>query len=279
MTSKALIPVIFIILLILSCATTGPGGKTSLILIPSSQEVAIGNGMAKQVEQTEKVLQDTVWQDYVNSVGQKIVAVCDRRNITYHFTVINSDQINAFATPGGHIFIYIGLLRRMDNEAELAAVLGHEISHVVARHGIKRLQAALGVAAAYRLAFGGDNSSDIINSAVGAGMNLIFSGYSRSNEREADKDGIYYMTKAGYNPQAAVTMFEKLAQLGGKGNSNIFEKLSADHPETEERIKNAKSEIKQTQPLPPHLILGTKYYQKMKKRLLLLKTKGNHPKK
>ena len=127
---------------LISCATTGPGGNKSLIIIPTSQEVAIGEGMAQQVEEQEKVLPDVAWQNYVTEIGTKIVSVCDRKDIEYHFTVIESDVANAFAAPGGYVYFYTGLLRSMDNEAELAAVMAHEISHVVARHGIKRLQAA-----------------------------------------------------------------------------------------------------------------------------------------
>jgi predicted Zn-dependent protease len=127
--------------LLLSCATTGPGGKKSFVVIPTSQEVAIGAGMAEEVEKTQKVLRDSSWQTYLNEVGQKIVTVCDRTDIEYRFTVIESDQINAFAAPGGFIYFYTGLLSRMENEAEMAAVMAHEISHVVARHGVKRLQA------------------------------------------------------------------------------------------------------------------------------------------
>ncbi len=257
---------VLITILLMSCATTGPGGKKSVIIIPTSQEVAIGAGMAQEVERTEKILADSVWQNYLTEVGRKVVAVCDRTDIEYHFTVIESDQVNAFAAPGGFVYFYTGLLRRMENEAEMAAVMSHEISHVVARHGIKRLQAALGVGLAYELAFGGENSK-VIETAVGVGMTLIFSGYSRDNEREADNFGIQYMVKAGYDPHGAVTMFEKLAALGGEGYSNVFEGLVATHPETKERIANANAEIAAMAPLPTNLALGSEPYRQMLARL------------
>ncbi len=257
--------VLAVAVLLLACATTGPGGQKSLIIIPTSQELAIGEGMAKQVETSDTVLADSSWQNYVDGVGQKIASVCDRRDINYHFTVIQSDQVNAFATPGGYLFIYTGLLRNMDNEAELAAVMAHEVSHVVARHGIKRLQASLGVAMAYQLAFGKD-AGQSLNAAISAGMGLIFAGYSRDNEREADRYGIYYMEKAGYDPQAAVTMFEKLAALGS-GTGGVYEQLTSDHPETAERIQNAKTEISGMGKLPSNLKLGEKKYREMTTRL------------
>jgi beta-barrel assembly-enhancing protease len=266
MRSLVSILVLTALVLIVSCATTGPGGKQSLVIIPTSQEISIGKGMADQVAGSEKRFADEQWQAYVNEVGQKIVKVCDRQDIEYHFTVIESDQINAFAAPGGYVYFYTGLLRLMDNEAEMAAVMSHEISHVVARHGIKQLQASLGVALATKLVLG-DKSSDVLNAAINAGMGLLFAGYSRDYEREADKFGIYYMPKAGYDPNAAVSMFNKLAAASGAGSGSAFEQLLASHPETQERIDNAKSEIQGLGALPKNLSLSSSRYQTLKKRL------------
>jgi len=257
-----------LLLLLAACATTGPGGQKSLIIIPTSQEVSIGAGMAQQVEAEEKVLADPQWQAYINEVGQKIVAVCDRHDIEYHFTVIESDQVNAFAAPGGYIYFYTGLLKQMDSEAQVAAVMAHEISHVVARHGIKRLQTSLGVAAAYELVFGDEGASQVLGTAISAGMNLLLADYSRDNEREADQYGIHYMVKAGYDPAGALGMFEKLAALGAQqGEASSFEKLVSTHPETQERIANATKQIAEMKPLPPGLSSGTERYQSMKRRL------------
>ena len=268
---------VFIAAFVLSCATTGPGGKKSFIIIPTSQEVSIGAGMAEQVAQTEKVLNDDLWQNYLNEVGQKIVNVCDRKDIQFHFTVIESDQINAFAAPGGYIYFYTGLLREMENEAEMAMVLSHEISHVVARHGIKRLQASLGVAAAYELVFGNDSTSALINTAIGLGLGLVFSGYSRENEREADNFGMYYLVRAGYDPEAGMGMFDKLAALGGEGSGSIFEQLSRSHPETKERINNTRQQIAEMKPYPSGLKVGKDKYQQMLKRLPSKANSSNNP--
>ena len=250
--------------LLLGCVTTGPGGKTSLIIIPTSQEVGIGQGMAQQIAQSEKISPDEEWQTYLNEVGQKIAAVCDRKDIEYHFTVIESDQINAFAAPGGFIYFYTGLLKKMESEAELAAVMAHEISHVVARHGVKRIQAVMGVSLAYELATGGE-SSQAMDVAVGLGMNLVFAQYSQANEREADDYGFTYMVRAGYHPEAMVTMFEKLAAAGREGNS--FEQLFASHPETQERIRNARQKMSESEPVSAELTFGLERYQAMRARL------------
>jgi len=248
----------------LGCVTTGPGGKTSLIVIPTSQEVAIGQAMAEEVAATEKELPDSAWQAYITEVGQRLVQVSDRRDIQYHFKVIESDQINAFAAPGGYVYFYTGLLRMMENEAELAAVMSHEISHVVARHGIKRLQAAMGVSLAYELVFG-DDASQTFQTAVGVGMSLLFASYSRENEREADDYAVTYMIRSGYDPTAMETMFDKLAASGSP--SNAFERLISSHPDTQERIRNTKSAVARNKPLPPNLRLGRDRYQQMLQRL------------
>ncbi|MBN1211260.1 MAG: M48 family metalloprotease [candidate division Zixibacteria bacterium] len=253
--------------LILACATTGPGGKKSFIVIPTSQEVSIGQGIADELAQTEKVLADTVWQNYLNEVGQNIAKISDRKDIEYHFTVIESDQVNAFALPGGFIYFYTGLLREMDNEAEMAMVLAHEISHVVARHGVKRLQAALGVATAYDLVFGGEGAGEALNLAINLGMMLIFSEYSRDNEREADYFGMHYLVKAGYDPHRGLGMFDKLSALGGGGEPNIFEKLSSTHPDTQERIQNTQRQIAEMGAIPANLKVGESKYQAMLQRL------------
>lgn len=255
-----------ILLLTLSCATTGPGGQKSFIMIGTAQEVSIGQGMADELSKTEKKLADQSWQNYLNEVGQKIVAVSDRKDIKYSFTVIESEEINAFAAPGGFVYFYTGLLRRMDNEGEMAAVMAHEISHVVARHSIKRVQTAMGATLAYQLVFG-DKGGEALSAAVGVGMGLLFADYSRDAEREADKFGIHYMQRAGYDPNAAITMFEKLAAASGSGESSVFERLASSHPQTIERIANAKSDIVAAGKLPAGLTLGQKRYLDMRARL------------
>lgn len=254
------------LLLLVACATTGPGGEKSLILIPTSYEVSIGQGMAQQVRAQETVHSDTVWQAYLDEVGQRIVKVSDRNDIEYHFTVIESDQVNAFAAPGGYIYFYTGLLKKMDSEAEMAAVMAHEISHVVARHGIKRLQAAMGVQLAYQLVFGDGDQSEALNAAIGIGMGLAFAGYSRENEREADRYGIIYMRDAGYDPRGAVDMFETLKELRGDHQASSLELLASSHPEADERIQNARQQIAQMQ-LSGNLTVGRDRYQQMLQRL------------
>ncbi|MBN4057086.1 M48 family metallopeptidase, partial [bacterium AH-315-J21] len=167
---------------------------------------------------------------------------------------------------GGYIYFYTGLLRIMDDEAQLAAVMSHEISHVVARHGMKRVQKGLVAQLGYAIVFGDSESSQVRDAAVGVGLSLVFAGYSRSAEAEADRYGIEYMSLAGYNPQGAVGMFEHLAEAGGR-NANAFEKLVAGHPETQARIDNAESQIAAMGELSSGLRFNRSEYQRMKARL------------
>lgn len=229
-------------LLFLSCATTGPGGQKSLILVSTAQEVSLGNQFDSQIRSEDKVLDDPEWQQYFNQIGQSIVAVCDRKDIEYHFTVIDSKDVNAFATPGGYVYIYTGLLHLMDSEAQLAAVTAHEVSHIVARHSVKRLQTVMGISILEQLAFGGDQSN--LKDVVNVGVGIALQGYSRQDEHQADEYGVIYMTKAGYNPEGAVELFEKLATLGD-GQTNVFEQLAASHPDTKSRIDAVTQQIKE----------------------------------
>jgi predicted Zn-dependent protease len=234
--------VMLIIILIAGCATTGPGGKKSFILIPKSVEVDIGKQVADDVESTEKILNNSQVQSYINNVGQKIVKVCDRKDIKYTFKVLDSEEINAFACPGGYIYIYSGLLKILDNEAQLAAVLGHEIGHVVARHSVQRLQIVYGYSILMEFALAG-KLSNTARQIVDASTGLILQGYGRENEYEADNYGILYEKKAGYNPNGMIQLFEKFKKMEGKPPT-YFEKLLSSHPPAQDRISNGKKQIK-----------------------------------
>ncbi len=252
-------------LLLFSCATTGPGGKKSLILISTSQEVAIGESLVQDVESKNEVTQDSVLADYVNQVGQGVASLSDRKDIEYHFKVLESEEINAFACPGGFIYIYGGLLKTMDNEAQLAGVLAHEVGHVVARHSVKRLQQVLGLQVLLSLALG--ESSELTQRAVATGIGVILQGYSRQNEFEADYQGAYYMTKAGYDPEGMIQLFGKFEEME-KGRKNTFlDQLLASHPPTTDRIARVQGHIKSFDLTNKHLVLDEQEYQTMKSRL------------
>ncbi|MCI0404517.1 MAG: M48 family metallopeptidase [candidate division Zixibacteria bacterium] len=244
-----------------ACATTGPGGKKSLVFIGSGTEVSMGKQAEKEVLAQSKVLADTAWQNYVNRVGQSLARSSERKDVRYSFTVLESKEINAFALPGGPLYIYTGLLKLMEDESELAAVLGHEIGHVDGRHAVRQMQPVVGLAAIEALAFG--EKTPASRQALNVVLGIALTGYGRGHELEADRFGLSYMQRAGYDPNGAVRMFTK---LGGQGERerNVFEKLSASHPETKERIAKLEAEIKT---LPSGGKTGRETYQQMKKRL------------
>lgn len=259
--SVALLFAVFLI----SCATTGPEGRQSLVLISTPQEISIGQGMDQQLRETETILPDSVWQDYINNIGQRIVAVSDRSDLQFRFTVIESDQVNAFAAPGGFVYFYTGLLREMDTESQLAAVMAHEISHVVARHSIRRLQSIMGASIVLDLALGG--SSDNAKALASTALGIVMSGYSRSQEAEADNFGTSYMMKAGWDPNGMVSMFGKLEELSGHQEMGFFEMLAASHPATEDRITATKEEIAGFGVLPRNMTIDSPRFQDLKTRL------------
>lgn len=239
---KRLLIVPIILALLVSCVTTGPGGKKSLILIPTETEVELGKEVVKEVESTEKVLNSPQVQTYVSNVGSKVAKVCDRKDVKYTFKVLDSEEINAFACPGGFIYIYKGLMKKMDNEAQLAAVLAHEVGHIVARHSVKRLQAIYGYSIVMEVALG-DKMGKTARQMVDAATGVILLGYGRENEYEADDYGILYAKKAGYNPKGMIQIFEKFKQMEGRP-PNTFEKLLMSHPPASDRIENGNTEIK-----------------------------------
>jgi len=221
---------------------TGPFGETAFILIPSSQEVLIGRSVARQVERKYRILQDPVIEKYVSYVGQRIASVCDRHDIKYSYKVIDSDELNAFSLPGGFVYIYRGLLEKLDNEAELAFVLGHETGHIVGRHAIKNLQMAYGANILLSLAFKGSSPTPLEAQVIKLVYSMAMNGYSRKEEFEADAMGAYYAGKAGWNPVASIEVIKKLDALA-KFKPSGFSELFMDHPTNRKRIENLNSWI------------------------------------
>lgn len=251
------------LLLLGGCATTGPGGEKSVILISESDERMIGEKMAAQIRSEKKLITDRTIIDYVNRTGQHIARLSDRAGIPYQFSVIDSKELNAFALPGGYVYIYSGLMKQLDNQAQLAGVMAHEISHVVARHSVKRLQEGLGAQALSALIFGG--SSQTTQAAVSVGLALVQQGYSRRMEEQADSYGVIYMTRAGFNPEGMAQVMDKLSRLSGNGEG-FWETLVSDHPPAAKRAAAVRAEIKQ-KGLDVNLPLDPEPYRTVKSRL------------
>ena len=225
----------------------------------------MGAGFAKEIESQVPILDNREWNEYINEIGQNIVSVCDRQEITYYFKIIDdTTAVNAFALPGGYIYIYTGLLLRADNEAEVAGVLAHEVGHVVGKHGVKRLTSMYGFQFITAIALGSNPGQlEEIAANILGGLGML--NYGRKNEFESDDYGIKYLYALGYDPHGFVTFFEKLAELQ-KTNPSFVDKLLSSHPQPTERIKRARGTIAL---LPPkgELALREEAYRQRKKTL------------
>jgi predicted Zn-dependent protease len=199
------------------------------------KEVQIGRQLALEVEQQAKMVEDPIITEYVNRVGQNIVLHSDAK-IPFTIKVIDSDEVNAFALPGGFFFVNKGLILAADNEAELAGVMAHEIAHVAARHAMENQ--GKGTFLQYGIMAGilmtGGIAGSILQNTAGIGQMLAFFKFSRGAEEEADKLGVQYLYAAGYDPTAMATMFEKLQSKSAK-KPGTLSKLFSTHPQSIER--------------------------------------------
>jgi predicted Zn-dependent protease len=199
-----------LMLAVLSCVVNPVSGKRELMLFSEKQEIAMGQETDQQIRQQFGIYESKGLQDYINGVGQKMVPYSHRPNLTYHFAVLDTSVVNAFAAPGGYIYVTRGILALMGSEAELAVVLGHEMGHVAARHSMKQLSGQL--LAQVGLAVGSILSKDIRKLAglAGIGMQLLFLKFSRSDEYQADSLGIGYARQARYAPGEMLRFFAAL---------------------------------------------------------------------
>ncbi len=252
-----------LIVLAVGCATNPVTGKRELRLISEAAEIQMGNKSYLPAQQSQggQYPLDSALTAYVNGIGQRLAKVSDRPQLPYEFVVLNNSVPNAWAMPGGKIAVNRGLLLALENEAELAAVLAHEIVHAAARHsakGVERgllLQAGLigvGVAA---------SDSDYANLLVGAaavGANLINKRYGRDAESESDYYGMLYMSRAGYDPKAAVSLQETFVRLSDEREPNWLAGLFASHPPSQERVNANRATLAQ---LPSGGRLGAAAFQ------------------
>ena len=232
----------FILLALVSCQTVPITGRSQLQLLPESEETRMGLQAYRQILNKSRVSQDPAANDLVTRVGTRIAAATGRTEYAWEFKVIDDDQqINAFALPGGKVAVYTGLLPVTRDEAGLAAVLGHEIAHVIARHGGERVSQELLVQAGLTatmaaLSQGDPQTVRSVGSLLGAGaaVGLILP-WSRQQESEADHLGLIFMAKAGYDPHAALDLWRRMAEAS-RGRARPPEFLST-HPSDVTRIR------------------------------------------
>src|SRR6266480_5297418 len=236
------------------------------------KEIALGKQLAQEVERQAKIIDDPVIAEYVNRVGQNLVRNSDAK-VPFTIKVLDSEEINAFALPGGFFFVNSGLILKADNEAELAGVMAHEIAHVAARHGTR--QATRGTIINYAsipLIFMGGWTGYAIRQGAGLAIPLGFLPFSRGFEAEADMLGLEYMYKAGYDPTAFVDFFEKIQTLE-KRKPGTLSKVFSTHPMTDDRIKSAQKNIQQYLKAKPEYVVDTSEFEQVKTRLASLENR------
>jgi predicted Zn-dependent protease len=199
------------------------------------REIQIGRQISMEIEQQAKMVEDPVVTEYINRVGQQLVLHSDAR-IPFTIRVIDSDEVNAFALPGGFFFLNKGLILAAENEAELAGVMAHEIAHVAARHAMENQGKgqALGIGLIAGIIFTGGVAGAVLQNTAGLAQALAFFRFSRSAEEEADRLGVQYLYAAGYDPNGMASMFEKLAAQS-KSKPGSISRLFTTHPQSTER--------------------------------------------
>ncbi len=235
----------------------------------TEKEVRMGRELAAEVNRQAKFVDDPMITEYVNRVGQNIVLHSDAR-IPFTIKVIDSDEVNAFALPGGFFYVNKGLLLVADNEAEVAGVMAHEIAHVAARHALENQTKAslLEYLAMGTSIFLGGIPGMIYQNTAGLGLLGIFMKFSRSAEEEADKLGVQYMWAAGYDPSAMATMFEKL-ESKNKKKPGLISRAFASHPAPPDR-RAAALALAARFPEHEEYVISTSEFQRVKSRLLRL---------
>lgn len=217
-------------------------------LLTTQEEVALGAKLAVQVEKEEKVLRDSQVQAYVSEIGQRLARVATRQDLTYQFKVIDDpDTVNAFALPGGYLYVYTGLMKLCANEAELASVMAHEIGHVAAHHHGEMMTRQLGYNFLISLILGRDpnQNAQLVADLVGSLRTMHF---SRVDEREADQLGMEFLFRGGYKPEAMLTFMHRMFEEDERAGGGFLLPIFSSHPPTEERIARLQALIQQYPP-------------------------------
>ena len=228
-----------------SCARNPVTGKNEISLVSESQEIQMGQQAAQEVAQTIGFVDDPELQKYISDIGMKMAKQSERPDLPWEFHVVNDAAVNAFAIPGGFIYVTRGLLGHMNSEAELASVLGHEVGHVTARHSVQQISKAQ--LATLGLGLGSILSSDVAQFAgiASQGLQVLFLKYGRDAENQADQLGFRYALNLNYDVREMANVFETLnraSQLGGGGGGRLPEWLST-HPNPENRVTRTQERL------------------------------------
>ena len=230
------------------------------------QEIALGKQLAEEVRRQSKLLDDPIATEYVNRLGQNLVRNSDA-TIPFTFEVIEGDRLNAFALPGGFVFVYTGLIEAAETEAELAGAMAHEIAHVAARHHTR--QATRGKIVDYAtipLILMGGGAGAAVRQGASVAIPLSFLRFDRAFETEADMLGLQYMYKTGYDPTASIDLFERMLSLE-KRKPGIIGRMFNTHPMTSDRIIQAQKNIAEMLPGRPEFVVTTSEFNEVRERL------------
>ena len=237
------------------------------------KEMALGKQLAEEVAREAKVVDDPILSEYVNRIGQNLARNSDAK-VPFTFRLLQNDVPNAFALPGGYIFVHTGLIGIAAEEDEFAGALAHEIAHVAARHlTCRETKAQLANIGTIPLSILlGGWAGMAARQAAGAAIPMTFLSFSRHDESEADFLGVQYMWAAGYDPNGAISMFEKLETLQRK-QPNAVSKLLSTHPMDSDRIAKTQAEIDKILPSKPEYIVTTSDYTNMRQRMLTMENR------
>jgi predicted Zn-dependent protease len=243
--------------------------------VSQQQEVQMGQQESAQIQQQLPLVQDPLINQYVNALGNQIASHTSRSDLQWQFYVVNTDVVNAFALPGGIVYVNRGVLERADKMDELAGVLGHEIEHVVERHSVKQMEQMQGanVGVALACALTGICNNQAAAAAINIGGTAVFAKFSREDEQKADEGGFRNVMAAGISPEGMLTFFQKLLaeeQQSGGSNSAVDSWFS-DHPGTQDRIADIQRMLAQVPPSTLRsLTTDTQAFEQMKRRVMAL---------
>lgn len=215
--------------------------RKETLLMDTKTEVALGSDMDKKIQEKLKILHDPVMQNRLDSLGSRIANASDRQDLIYHFQIVKDKELNAFAIPGGFVYVNSGLMN-IATDDELAGVLAHEVGHIAARHSVKKLQATLGFQILMGIALG-ISGEQAMAKAMDIVFDLVSLGYSRKDELLADKLAVRYTRRAGFNSYGMVTFLEKLEDEAKNKGPNFNLVFLSSHPALEERIESIRKEI------------------------------------
>jgi len=216
-------------------------GEQETYFYGTDKEIALGESIARQVEHEYKLAEDPLIQKRVEDIGRKIASICDRKELDYHFKVLDDPEVNAVSLPGGFVYINKGLIEKVSSDDELAGVIAHEVGHIVARHSIKKLQGVMGYSLLRVLTLVVPGTG-AVNTTADAAFNELMLGYSREDELLADQLGVRYSRLAGFNPQGMITFLEKLDQIN-KRRPLQQKSYFKTHPNVADRIRVVKQEL------------------------------------